>query len=79
MPVELLSSISDGSIAVLLMTEPSGARFPIGKHTVGVKPRACARSAFMITSSGSTPSTLMELFAQRAPPLALFPPVQARI
>ena len=45
-----------GSIAVLLMTDPSGARLPHGNVTVEVRPRACACSGLMITSSGSTPS-----------------------
>ena len=37
-------------------TEPSGARFPCGKHTVAFIPRALAASGLRITSSGSTPS-----------------------
>ena len=38
------------------MTDPSGARLPKGKHTVGVKPRERARSGVIITSPGSIPS-----------------------
>ena len=34
------ASTTDGSIAVLLITAPSGARLPLGKHTVDVRPRA---------------------------------------
>ncbi len=44
-------------MAVLLITEPSGARLPRGNVTVLVRPaRARLRRATMITSSGSTPS-----------------------
>ena len=44
-------------MAVLLMTEPSGVRFPTGKQTVEVSPRARARSGPIMTSSGSMPSS----------------------
>ena len=50
------ASTTEGSIAVLLITEPCGARFPRGNVTVLVRPRTCARSGAMMTSSGSTPS-----------------------
>src|SRR5579864_1350732 len=43
-------------MAVLLMTEPPGARLPLGNVTVDVSPRRAAPSASMMTSSGSTPS-----------------------
>ncbi len=43
-------------MAVLLITEPSGARLPTGKQTVGVSPLDRARSGSMMTSSGSMPS-----------------------
>ena len=43
-------------MAVLLITEPSGARLPRGNVTVLVSPALCARSGLMMTSSGSTPS-----------------------
>ena len=43
-------------MAVLLITAPSGARLPEGKHTVEVSPRAAASPGARITSSGSTPS-----------------------
>ena len=43
-------------MAVLLMTDPSGARLPRGKVTVLVSPRPRARSGSMMTSSGATPS-----------------------
>ena len=43
-------------IAVLFMTDPSGARLPAGNVTVLVRPRARALSGDMITLSGSMPS-----------------------
>ena len=43
-------------MAVLLITDPSGARLPRGNVIVLVSPRARACSGDMITSSGSTPS-----------------------
>ena len=43
------ASTTLGSIAVLLMTAPSGARLPRGKVTVEVRPRSRARSGLMIT------------------------------
>ena len=45
-----------GSMDVLLMTDPSGARLPRGKQTVLVNPRSRARAGDMITSSGLMPS-----------------------
>ena len=51
------SSTTVGSIAVLLMTDPSGARLPAGKQTVLVRPRDLALSGSRITLSGSTPVT----------------------
>ena len=51
------SSTTVGSMAVDLMTEPSGARFPPGNVTVLVRPLDLARSADIMTLSGSTPST----------------------
>ena len=51
-------STTEGSIAVLLITDPSGARLPVGKVTVLVNPRAAAVSGSMITSSGLTPSAV---------------------
>ena len=41
---------------MLLITDPSGARLPTGKHMVDVRPRQDAASGDRITSSGSTPS-----------------------
>ena len=63
MPVDIRSSISEASIAVLLMTAPSGARLPTGKHTVAVSPRARAFSGDMITSSASMPSCSLSVAA----------------
>ncbi len=45
-----------GSMAVALITDPSGAMFPTGAQNVDVSPRRLASSGAMITSSGSTPS-----------------------
>src|SRR6185436_5354773 len=50
------ASITDGSIDVLLITDPSGAMLPTGAQNVDVSPRLAADSGDMITSSGSTPS-----------------------
>ena len=49
-------SITDGSIAVDLITEPSGQRFPMGKQTVLVRPFSLATFGGRITVSGSIPS-----------------------
>ena len=43
-------------MAVLLITDPCGARLPTGKQTVDVSPAAFAASAEKIARSGSTPS-----------------------
>ena len=51
-----VASNTEGSMAVALMTEPSGHRFPIGNTTVLVSPRCLATWGGMMTSSGSTPS-----------------------
>ena len=48
------SPTTDGSRAVALMTDPSGARLPTGKTTVLVRPACRAASGPMITSSGET-------------------------
>ena len=45
-----------GSMEVLLMTAPSGAKLPRGKVTVLVRPRSRAKAGGRITESGSTPS-----------------------
>src|ERR1035441_10023539 len=50
------SSTREGSMAVLLITEASGARLPTGKQMVEVKPFVRAPSGVIITSSGSMPS-----------------------
>ena len=50
------ASTTVGSMAVLLMTEPDGARLPLGNVTVLVRPRSRARSGGMMTLSGSMPS-----------------------
>ena len=50
------SSTTVGSMEVLLMTEPPGARLPLGNVTVEVRPRRRAPSGSMMTSPGSTPS-----------------------
>ena len=65
-----------GSIAVLLITLPPGARLPSGKQTVEVMPFARARSGGQMTSSGSTPSASSEPRAQPGPPLAALPLVE---
>ena len=66
-------------MAVLLMTAPSGARLPTGKHTVDVSPRDRARSGLMMTSSGSMPSWSLRLAAQGVAALGLLPPVEAGV
>ncbi len=48
-------------MAVLLMTEPSGARLPTGKQIVEVSPRDRAQSGDMMTSPGSMPSCSVRL------------------
>ena len=58
------------------MTEPSGARLPVGKQTVAVRPRARARSGEMMTSSGSMPSRVRRRWLRTAAALALLPPVE---
>src|SRR4051794_7282779 len=47
---------TSGSIAVDLMTEPSGAMFPVGNVIVDVIPRLFAFAGLIMTSSASTPS-----------------------
>ena len=64
---------------VLLMTEPSGARLPTGKQTVGVRPRERARSGDMMTSSGSMPSLIEQILAQRVAAWAVLPPVEVGV
>jgi hypothetical protein len=54
--------ISPGSMAVLLMTYPSGAILPTGKQTVEVSPRDFARLGAMMTSSGLIPSCSRRFF-----------------
>ena len=49
------SSTTDGSMAVLFITEPSGAMFPEGNVTVRVRPLALARSGVLTSASGSVP------------------------
>ncbi len=71
------SPISAGSIAVLLITDPSGARFPTGKHTVDVspaRPRPIRRKDHLVRIDSIA---LLQILLQRPPPLALLPPVQA--
>ena len=70
------ASTTDGSIAVLLITAPSGARFPAGRHIVDARPRFAAASGDMITSSGSTPSRSRRRCRSARPPLGRFPPVE---
>ncbi len=70
------ASISEGSMAVLFITLPSGARLPTGKQMVGVSPRARARSGERMTSSASMPSNSRSRSLQRRAALALLPPVQ---
>ena len=55
------SSTTDGSMAVLFITEPSGAMFPEGNVTVLVRPLALARSGVITMSSGSVPRSSMRL------------------
>ncbi len=65
---------------MLLITEPSGARFPTGKHTVDVSPRDRARSGDIITSIRIDAVLLLQRFSpQHRPPLALLPPIEACI
>ena len=49
------SSTTVGSMAVLLITEPSGAMLPDGNVTVLVRPFSLALSGDIITLSGSVP------------------------
>jgi len=63
------SSHTVGSMAVALMTEPSGAMLPCGKQIVEVSPRVAAASGDMMTSSGSVPHTSLSRarsFARRS-------------
>ena len=69
----------DGSIAVLLMTEPSGARLPRGNVTVrGQAARRARASGVMMTSSGSTPSRSRSSVAEPLAALGLSPTSRAR-
>ncbi len=63
-------------MAVLLMTEPSGARLPRGKQTVLVIPRWRARAGERMTSLGSTPSHSRSRWRSSLATLALLPGVQ---
>ncbi len=69
-------STTEGSIAVDLMTHPSGARLPSGNVTVLVKPRLRAASGDMMTLSGSTLSRVRQQFAEARAALGLRPPVE---
>ena len=60
------SSRARGSMAVLLITLPPGARFPSGKQTVEVIPFARACSGGQTTSSGSMPSASTRRARRRA-------------
>ena len=60
---------------MLLITQPPGAMFPSGKHTVDDIPFSRARAGGEMTSSGSTPSTRAD-GRETAPALARLPLVE---